>query len=283
MATTYINRAKQILRLPYHYVFSADPEDNKCINATILEFVGCYASGKTMEEATKNLQEAAKVWVAECLKQGQRIPSPVKNLTETRKRLYPHVYNHVDLDIVHYPGNDSYVFVREHGGSMSDVGIWFRRDKITTKQMKLYLVNMFAAIHTQVHFFYPCGRRVNTHVTPDKHLKSLIKMSVGVNKKLNPATRKQVEKALQEGKKNKEEFHESRFSGNFVLNAIGDQEAQVPNMAKCTKCGDIIHSKTVHDFQTCKCGAISVDGGHDYCRRIGNPEDFDPTFDHRNQ
>ena len=41
------------------------------------------------------------------------------------------------------------------------------------------------------------------------------------------------------------------------------------NAAKCTKCGDIIESKSVHDFKACRCGAIFVDGGHEYLRRGG--------------
>lgn len=41
----------------------------------------------------------------------------------------------------------------------------------------------------------------------------------------------------------------------------------VRNMAKCARCGDVIESKSVHDFVTCSCGAISVDGGHAYCKR----------------
>ena len=47
------------------------------------------------------------------------------------------------------------------------------------------------------------------------------------------------------------------------------------NKARCKKCGDIVESKTRHDFQSCKCGAISVDGGLDYCRRGGNLEDIE--------
>jgi len=43
----------------------------------------------------------------------------------------------------------------------------------------------------------------------------------------------------------------------------------------CRKCGDIIESKHVHDFVRCKCGAIAVDGGKDYLRRIGNLEDIE--------
>ena len=34
-------------------------------------------------------------------------------------------------------------------------------------------------------------------------------------------------------------------------------------------------SKTVHDFKFCKCGAVAVDGGHDYLRRCGNREDWE--------
>lgn len=47
------------------------------------------------------------------------------------------------------------------------------------------------------------------------------------------------------------------------------------NKARCKKCGDVIESKFRHDFQSCKCGAIFVDGGRDYCRRGGNSEDFE--------
>lgn len=39
------------------------------------------------------------------------------------------------------------------------------------------------------------------------------------------------------------------------------------NAARCKKCGDVIESKHVHDFVTCKCGAISVDGGNCYLKR----------------
>ena len=47
------------------------------------------------------------------------------------------------------------------------------------------------------------------------------------------------------------------------------------NAIRCKICGSIIESKNVHDFQTCKCGAVSVDGGTAYTRRCGNIEDFD--------
>ncbi len=47
------------------------------------------------------------------------------------------------------------------------------------------------------------------------------------------------------------------------------------NKARCCKCGDTIESKHVHDFVACKCGAIFVDGGRDYLRRGGEPEDIE--------
>lgn len=43
--------------------------------------------------------------------------------------------------------------------------------------------------------------------------------------------------------------------------------AIVRNSAKCRLCDDEVESKHVHDFVTCKCGEISVDGGHDYFKR----------------
>ena len=39
------------------------------------------------------------------------------------------------------------------------------------------------------------------------------------------------------------------------------------NAMKCLKCGDIIESKSVHDFVRCSCDSIFVDGGHQYLRR----------------
>ena len=44
----------------------------------------------------------------------------------------------------------------------------------------------------------------------------------------------------------------------------------IQNAVICNKCDEFIFSKTRHDFVTCKCGAISVDGGQDYLRRVGD-------------
>lgn len=39
------------------------------------------------------------------------------------------------------------------------------------------------------------------------------------------------------------------------------------NKIKCKICGDVIESKSVHDYKKCSCGRVSVDGGHEYLKR----------------
>lgn len=45
------------------------------------------------------------------------------------------------------------------------------------------------------------------------------------------------------------------------------REVVVTNKAQCKLCGDVIESKHRHDFKSCKCGEISVDGGKSYIKR----------------
>lgn len=58
-------------------------------------------------------------------------------------------------------------------------------------------------------------------------------------------------------------------NGNIQMQKI------IVNRIKCTKCGDIIESKSVHDFKFCKCRAVAVDGGRNYLRRCGNRDDWE--------
>lgn len=44
------------------------------------------------------------------------------------------------------------------------------------------------------------------------------------------------------------------------------------NQIKCEACGDEPYSTHVHDFRHCKCGAVAVDGGMSYIRRVGRLE-----------
>ena len=41
----------------------------------------------------------------------------------------------------------------------------------------------------------------------------------------------------------------------------------IRNRAKCLECNDIAESLHRHDFVSCSCGAMFVDGGKDYFRR----------------
>jgi hypothetical protein len=45
----------------------------------------------------------------------------------------------------------------------------------------------------------------------------------------------------------------------------------IRNAARCRKCGDEVESENRHDFVTCSCGSLSVDGGLDYLKRSGDP------------
>lgn len=46
----------------------------------------------------------------------------------------------------------------------------------------------------------------------------------------------------------------------------------IQNAVTCNGCGDFIISKHRHDFVGCSCGAIAVDGGQSYLRRVGSLE-----------
>lgn len=41
----------------------------------------------------------------------------------------------------------------------------------------------------------------------------------------------------------------------------------VRNAIRCKHCGDIVESKSVHDFEQCSCGACFTDGGLEYLHR----------------
>ena len=54
-------------------------------------------------------------------------------------------------------------------------------------------------------------------------------------------------------------------------------EVIVKNSARCLRCGDEVVSRHVHDFVSCSCGAIFVDGGNEYLRRGGDRGNFVDT------
>lgn len=48
----------------------------------------------------------------------------------------------------------------------------------------------------------------------------------------------------------------------------------IVNKIQCKQCGDTIESTHEYDFKYCKCGAVAVDGGKDYLRRLGARESW---------
>lgn len=53
------------------------------------------------------------------------------------------------------------------------------------------------------------------------------------------------------------------------------KEVIINNKIKCKKCEDIIESKSTNDYKRCSCGAVAIDGGKDYLKRIGNEKDYE--------
>lgn len=49
------------------------------------------------------------------------------------------------------------------------------------------------------------------------------------------------------------------------------------NSIRCNVCGDEIVSEHRHDFKGCTCGAVAVDGGQTWLRKIGRFEDWTDT------
>lgn len=48
------------------------------------------------------------------------------------------------------------------------------------------------------------------------------------------------------------------------------------NAVRCLRCGDVVDSTSLHQIARCSCGAVTVDGGLEYAKRIwvgGAPEE----------
>jgi predicted RNase H-like HicB family nuclease len=68
---------EEYLKEPYSRILV--PDENGSFFAEIMEFPGCYAEGKTADEAIHNLEEAAKSWIAVSIEEEHDIPEPLMN------------------------------------------------------------------------------------------------------------------------------------------------------------------------------------------------------------
>jgi len=66
---------KELLRRPYSRLIVSDEETGR-FTAEMVEFSGCFAEGDTIEEAARNLEEAAESWMLAVIERGQEIPEP---------------------------------------------------------------------------------------------------------------------------------------------------------------------------------------------------------------
>lgn len=53
----------------------------------------------------------------------------------------------------------------------------------------------------------------------------------------------------------------------------------IRNAIKCKHCLDIIESTSTHDCKYCSCRKVGVDGGLDYFKRLGEPEDYEELLE----
>ena len=71
-----------------------------------------------------------------------------------------------------------------------------------------------------------------------------------------------------------------RQTGNPIIINNKDRKRGQHHEKDSKKCGEIIESTSRHDFKFCKCGAVAVDGGKDYLRRVGSKEDYEELVEY---
>lgn len=69
-------------------------------------------------------------------------------------------------------------------------------------------------------------------------------------------------------------FNITRRVGNTIIASRCFRHEDI-NMVKCLKCCDEIYSSHIYDCRSCRCGAISIDGGNVDTRVLGNREDYE--------
>jgi hypothetical protein len=64
-------------------------------------------------------------------------------------------------------------------------------------------------------------------------------------------------------------------SVNAVMSTPPEVRKVKCNVVRCKRCEDLIESRSTDDFVKCSCGACAVDGGLEYLRRLGSPDDWE--------
>jgi len=50
----------------------------------------------------------------------------------------------------------------------------------------------------------------------------------------------------------------------------------IVNAITCPRCGDTIYSRTRHDYRSCSCNEVAIDGGFDYVKITYDPNMPEP-------
>jgi predicted RNase H-like HicB family nuclease len=77
--------AVEILKKPYARLVT--PDSDGSFFAEIVEFPGCFATGRSAGQALQNLEEVAVDWVTAAVEQGQEIPQPMDAISYSGKTL----------------------------------------------------------------------------------------------------------------------------------------------------------------------------------------------------
>lgn len=64
-------------------------------------------------------------------------------------------------------------------------------------------------------------------------------------------------------------------NASMVLEKEGDK--LIIRAVQCNKCGDVIYSRSEEDFRSCSCGHVSVQGGFDHFKVVGEDHDYEIT------
>lgn len=72
------------------------------------------------------------------------------------------------------------------------------------------------------------------------------------------------------------------FIAGVLVPERGDEMAAASNKQllavtglSCKHCGDVIFSRARHDMRGCTCGKVCIDGGFDYIKVSGFPQDME--------
>ena len=65
------------------------------------------------------------------------------------------------------------------------------------------------------------------------------------------------------------------MSERYKVRGPYDKEVKLEVCAiECPDCGDIVFSRTNHDYRSCTCGASAIDGGFEYTKVVGSAKTF---------